>query len=211
MQQVFGLIFLLFTIASVAQTNTIAYSRDYEFQEGIFLTLEDFKKNTPISKGAIVSALPKDQIDFFTQIMEQKTITYKDSAGVEQKLQTNTAWGYSQNRAIYINFNTDFNRINVIGTLSLFSALVAQSPLRNEPLGDMYAIEPTFTELRQFIFDTQTNKVLDFNVKNMEVLLKNDAELFAQFMKLKKRAKADSIFIYLRKYNEKHPLYLAVK
>ena len=209
MQQVFGLIFLLFTFASVAQTNTIAYSRDYEFQEGIFLTLEDFKKNTPISKGAIVSALPKDQIDFFTQIMEQKTITYKDSAGVEQKLQTNTAWGYSQNRAIYINFSGDFNRINVIGTLSLFSALVAQSPLRNEPLGDMYAIEPTFTELRQFIFDTQTNKVFDFNVKNMELLLKDDAELFAQFMKLKKRAKADSIFIYLRKYNEKHPLYLA--
>lgn len=211
MQQVFGLILLLSTLASVAQTNTVAYSRDYEFNEGIFLTLEDFKKNAPISKASIVSALPKEQIDFFTQIMEQTTITYKDSAGVEQKLQTNTAWGYSQNRAIYINFNSEFNRINVLGTLSLFSALVAQSPLRNDPLGDMYAIQPTFQELRQFIFDSQTNKVLDFNVKNMEALLNNDAELYAQFMKLKKRAKADSIFIYLRKYNEKHPLYLAVK
>ena len=45
----------------------------------------------------------------------------------------------------------------------------------------------------------------------MEILLKNDAELFDQFMKLKKRKKADSIFIYLRKYNEKHPLYLVSK
>lgn len=211
MKQVFGLIFLLFTSASVAQTNTIAYSRDYEFEEGIFLTLEHFKNNAPISKAAIVTALPKDQIDFFTQMMEQKTITYKDSAGVEQKLQTSTAWGYSQNRAIYINFYNEFNRINVVGTLSLFSALVVQSPLRNDPIGDMYAIQPTFTELQQFVFDTKVNKVFDFNVKSMELLLKDDAELYAQFMKLKKRAKADSIFIYLRKYNEKHPLYLASK
>lgn len=83
--------------------------------------------------------------------------------------------------------------------------------MRNDPLGDMYAIQPTFTELRQFVFDTKANKVFDFTVKNMELLIKDDAELHAQFMKLKKRKKADSIFIYLRKYNEKHPLYLASK
>ena len=83
--------------------------------------------------------------------------------------------------------------------------------MRSDPINDMYAIQPTFQELRQFIFDSQTNKIVDFNVKNMELLLKNDAELYAEFMKLKKRKKADSIFIYLRKYNEKYPLYLAAK
>lgn len=211
MQQVIGGIFVFFSLCTFSQTNTVAYSRDYEFKEGLFLTLEQFKKNTPILKSAIVSVLPKDQIDFLTQITEQKTVIYKDSAGIEQKIETSTVWGFYQNRTVFINFNNDFNRVNVIGTLSLFSALVTQAPLRNEPIGDMYAIEPSFTELRQFVFDTQTNKVFDFNVKNMELLLKNDAELYAQFMKLKKRKKGDSIFIYLRKYNEKHPLYLASK
>lgn len=202
---------MLLSLCCKAQVDTVAYSRDFEFKEGLFLTVEQFKKNSPILKSAIVSVLPKDQIDFLTQIVEQKSITYKDSAGIEQKLETKTVWGFCQNRTICINFNGDFNRLNVIGNLSLFSALVVQSPLRNEPIGDMYAIEPTFTELRQFVLDTKANKVFDFNVKNMELLLKDDAELHAQFMKLKKRAKADSIFIYLRKYNEKHPLYLAVK
>jgi len=211
MQQVIVFVFLFFSLGAIAQTNTVTYSRDYEFKEGLFLTLEQFKNNTPILKSAIVSILPKDQIDFLTQITEQKTITFKDSAGIEQKIETSTVWGFYQNRTVFINFNNDFNRVNVIGTLSLFSAIVTQAPLRNEPIGDMYAIEPSFTELRQFVFDTQTNKVLDFNVKNMELLLKNDAELYAQFMKLKKRKKGDSIFIYVRKYNEKHPLYLASK
>lgn len=209
MKQVIGVIFLLFSLISTAQTNTFAYSRNYEFKEGLFLTFEQFKKNTPIPKFAIVSLLPKDQIDFLTQVTEQKIITYKDTAGAEQKIEANTIWGFYQNRTVFINFNNGFNRLNVIGTLSLFSSIVAQTPLRNEPIGDMYAIEPTFEELRQFVYDTQTNKVFDFNVKNMEILLKNDAELYGQFMKLKKRKKADSIFIYLRKYNEKHPLYLS--
>ncbi len=194
-----------------AQTDTVAYSRDYEFKEGVFLTLENFKKNTPISKSAIVSVLPKDQIDFLTQVLEQKTITYKDAAGVEQKLETKTIWGFCQNRTILINFNGDFNRINVIGNLSLFSAVVVQTPLRNDPVGDMYGIQPNYTELRQFVLDTKNNKVFDFNAKNIEELLKDDVELHAQFVKLKKRKKADSIFIYLRKYNEKHPLYLVLK
>ena len=208
MQHFFVFVIIFFSICCKAQTDTVAYSRDYEFKEGVFLTIEQFKKNTPIPKSDIISVLPKDQIDFLTQMMEQNTITYKDSEGVEQKLQTSTVWGYSQNRTVYINFNSDFNRLNVIGTLSLFSAMVVQSPIRSEPLGDMYAIDPTFTELRQFVLDTKANKVVDFSAKNMELLLKDDAELYGQFMKLKKRAKGDSIFIYLRKYNEKHPLYL---
>lgn len=189
----------------------VAYSRDYEFKEGIYLTVDQFKNNKPILKDSIVSAIPKTQIDFLTQELELKTIAYKDSIGKEQKLETLTIWGYCQNRTIYINFNNEFNRVNVIGTLSLFSAIVVQTPMRNEPIGDMYAIEPSFTELHQFVFDTQSNKVFDFTSKNMEQLLKPDVELYTQFMKLKKRAKADSVFIYLRKYNEKHPLYLPAK
>lgn len=212
MQVRIGIVFMLISLLGKAQMpSTVAYTRDYNFKEGIYLTVEQFKKNSPILKESIVSAQPKTQIDFLSLELELKTITYKDSAGVEQKVETSTLWGYSQNRTIYINFNNEFNRVNVIGTLSVFSGIVIQTPMRNEPIGDMYAIEPSFTELHQFVFDTQSNKVYDFTSKNMELLLKPDAELYTQFMKLKKRAKADSVFIYLRKFNEKHPLYLAVK
>ena len=165
MKQVFGSLCMFFSLLSEAQTNTVAYSRDYEFKEGIFLTLEQFKNNAPILKSAIVSVLPKSQIDFLTQVLEQKTVIYKDSSGSEQKLESASIWGFSQNRTIFINFNNEFNRINVIGTLSLFSAIVVQTPMRNEPIGDMYAIEPTFQELHQFVFDMQTNKVFDFSLK----------------------------------------------
>ncbi len=188
-----------------------AYSRDYEFKEGVYLSIEQFLNNAPINKADILSEVPKDQIDFLTQVMEQNVLNYKDNDGIEKKIQPQELWGYCQNRTVYIHFKTELYRINVLGTLSLFSAMVYQSSTHNEPLGDMYAIQPSFQELRQFVLDTQTNKIVDFDTKNMELLLKKDVLLYDAFMKLKKRAKADSIFIFLRKFNEKNPLYLPSK
>lgn len=209
MQRFVGILFMLISVCCNAQTPSIVpYSRDYEFKEGVFLTILQFKNNSPILKKDIVSMIPKSQVDFMSQMMSQNTFSVIDSSGSEQKIDVNTVWGYAQNRTIYINFNKEFNRLNVIGSLCLFSGMVARTPLRSEPISDMYAIEPVFNELQQFVLDTQTGKVFDFNVQNMEFLLKNDTALYSEFMKLKKRAKADSIFIYLRKYNEKYPFYL---
>lgn len=96
--------------------------------------------------------------------------------------------------------------MNVIGRLCHFTAIVRTSMSISDPIMGM---SNSYDELRQFILDTESNKIIDFNVKNMEVLLSKDPELYKQFMALKKREKSNSIFIYLRKYNEKHPLYLA--
>lgn len=209
MNKLFTILFSFFSLIVISQPDSIPYSRDYEFKEGVFFTPKQFKQNNPILKLSISSGIPSNQLDFLTQVVEQKIITFKDASGNEQKLETASIWGYCQNRSFYINFNNVFNRFNVIGTFCHFTAIVSTSVGFRDPMG--YGLNNSVDEMRQFVFDTQTNKVYDFNVKNMELLLKNDSDLYIQFMALKKRKKADSIFIYLRKYNEKHPLYLPEK
>lgn len=232
MIKIFTIIFSFFSLIAFAQKNTIAYSRDYEFSEGIFLTVDQFKNNDPIPKSSIVSGIPGNQLDFFKQLVEEKTIIVKDSIGKEQKLETYSIWGYCQNRSVYINiikaFNKtdllyiksidvdrEFRKLDVIGTLCHFTANIInpygtiKDPMTNFN-NNFSSLYYTNEELGQFVFDTQSNKVFEFNVKNMEILLKNDTDLYNQFMALKKRQKPDSIFVYLRKYNEKHPFYLPV-
>jgi hypothetical protein len=204
----FSLFFCLLT--GFSQTSTIAYSHDYEFKEGVYLSLDQFKQNNPIPKSAFITGIPKSQLDFFTQLLDEKTIVYKDVDGNEIKIESLTIWGYSQNRSIYLNYSNGFNRVNVIGTLFHFTAPVKVAPTYQDPMNYNYGISNGRDEIRQFILDTQTNSINEFSVKAMENVLKDDAELFASFEALKKRAKADSIFIYLRKFNEKHPLYLPV-
>ncbi len=144
-------------------------------------------------------------------MVTQKYIVFRDSIEKEQKIDLSQVFGYCQNRSVYINFNKDFNKLNVIGTLCYFTATVNNINGSRDPMDYNYAINTSANELHQFVFDTRTNKVLDFNVKNMEELLKDDIELYTVFMKLKKREKNDAIFIYLRKYNENHPFYLPAK
>lgn len=208
MKQFLTIIYVFFSLITCAQSDSIVYSRDYEFSEGFFLAMGQFKNNDPILKSSIISGIPKDQLDFMKQLVEQKNIVFTDSKGVEQKIETLTIWGYCQNRSVYINFNKQFNKLIVIGTLCHFTAMVATSVGFRDPMGYGTGLNNTVDELRQYVFDTQTNNVFDFNVKNMEMLLKNDTVLYDQFMALKKREKPDVIFVYLRKFNEKHPLYL---
>lgn len=211
MTKLLTILYSFFSLATIAQNDSIAYSRDYEFTEGIYLTVNQFKQNNPILKSAIVSGFPNSELDFLKQVVQQKNIIFKDSTGKEQKVETSSLWGYCQNRSIYINFNKEFNKLNVIGTLCHFTATVVTTLGFHGPMSYGNEFNNTTEELRQFVFATETNKVYDFDVKNMEMLLKNDTDLYNQFMAIKKRKKPDAIFVYLRKYNEKHPLFLPVK
>lgn len=205
------LLFHLLSSLGFSQTNQVPYSRDYEFEEGLYLTIHQFQKNSPITKASIVSEISKSAVDFLKKEVQKKSIIYMDSSKYEHKIEVSNIWGYCQNRTIYIYYNNDFNRVNVIGTLMQFTALISVSPGFMDPMYSNYGLSTTVDELRQFIFDTQTNKILPFDVKNLTLLLKNDPDLYAQYMALGKREKTDSQFIYLRKFNENHPLMLPEK
>lgn len=194
-----------------AQADSVAYSHDFEFREGFFLNFEQFKSNAPIPKSAVVSGYPKTQADFITQMIGNKYLTWTDDQGKEQKVETSTLWGYCQNRTICVNFNGGFERISVIGSLCHLTSIVNVPVGYRDPMSINYGLN-TVNELRQFVLDTHTDKIFDFNVKTMETLLQQyDPELFTEFMALKKRKKNDSIFIYLRRYNDRHPLYISAK
>lgn len=201
---------LVISKLTIAQTKGVAYSRDFEFREGIYLTIDQFKLNRPIPISAIISPIPKTDLNFLTQVLDQKTVTFKDERGQEQKLETSTIWGYCRNRSIYLNFNKAFNRLNVIGSICHFTSEVVVTSYQ-DPTYYGRGINNSYRELKQFILNTETNKIADFTVSSMEDAMQDDAELLSEFEQLRKKQKTNSIFIYLRKFNEKHPLYLAAE
>lgn len=191
-----------------AQSDSILYTRDFEFKEGIYLTVDQFRNNEPIPQSAIVSPIPKTEHNFLTQVMERKKITYKDETGTEQQIPTSSIWGYCRNRILFLNFNQTFNRVNVIGNLCHFTSEVVVLSTYQDPLYYNRGMSSSYNELKQFIFCMNSNIVKDFSTPSMEEILKTDPELYDQFMSMKRKEKGNSIFTYLRKYNEKHPLYI---
>ena len=201
--------------------NLERYTPDYKFNEGIFLNFEQVKQNMPISKSRIVTTIAYDDPDFYDRILENKKIYYFNDLGAKEETTTNNIWGYSRNGILYINLNEGYYRITIVGSICHFVAnLTTYNPNYGNPYSypyygyynyyNPYGITPstyTSTEMRQYILDFKTGRVLDYNVESIEVLLMADPELHDEFTGLSNKKQKQLKFLYIRKFNERNPLY----
>jgi hypothetical protein len=64
------------------------------------------------------------------------------------------------------------------------------------------------TELKQYIIDFESGKVLEFDTENTKLLLMKDNQLYEEYVQLSKKKQKELMFVYIRKFNEKNPLYI---
>ena len=221
-----------------AQTDSSAhmvrYTTDFKFREGFYLVFEQVKSNKPIPKSRILTSIEYNSKTFFDQVTESQTITYFDDLGNSQEVETNKIWGYSKNGILYINIGGSFNRITIVGNICHFVANITtsryNSPYGYSPYGygyspygygyspygySPYGYSPygynaprTTTELKQFLLDFDSGKVVEYDSKNVALLLMTDPELHDEFARLRSKKKQQLQFMYIRKFNERHPLYI---
>lgn len=218
-------IFLFLLIVSpyvgvYAQSDTVPsdyvkYSTSYKFKDGLFLDFDQVKKNDPIPKSQIVTNINYNSFDFYEKLFDNKTISLYDNLGNKQDIEIKNIWGFSDKGVLYINLNDEFNRIPVFGNICHFIAnktYTEYDPYSYYPYNRYsnyyYDNRTTKTVLMQYIIDFETGKIYDFNYKSVELLISKDAELYEEFVKLSKRKKKKLKFLYVRKFNIKHPVYL---
>ncbi len=199
----------LFCLCSLswAQTESVQYVQGFNFKQGIYLNFAQFRNNAPVPKSALVFEADTTRLDFIKLALSKDAVHWKDSSGKIQTTKTTSLWGYSENNGVYTRMNYAFNRIVVIGSLCHFTSYVTTYMYTGPgTYPDRQNGTPSET-LQQYVLDTQIGSIYEFNVTNMDFLLQRDSLLHAEFSALKKRKKKEQMFIYLRKYNEKHLLH----
>lgn len=204
--KIFLSLLLLFPAIIFAQ-DKVGEHKVLNLKEGIYLKFLQFKNNSPLDKHQVVTDLNKNELNFYSEITSRQILSYVDDSGSVQKINPKSAWGYSRNNQVYINVENQFYRIPVLGSISHFIATVT---VFSTPYFDPVYLNTmpatTRDDLRQFMLDFETGKILDYNMKNFESLLSRDEQLFLEFSALKKREKKNKMFIFIRKFNERHPL-----
>lgn len=202
------LLFFLSIIKANAQQDSLPYSPTFKLKEGIFVQFSDFKRNKVLNADRIISDLDKSSLDFFSNLVAKKTILFKDSNAAEKRLSTDNIWGYCQNGNIYFRMGSDFIKIPILGRLSHFVHYSVSNGTNNY-YAPFYYNNANYetTLIDEFIMDAANGSLYEFSIKNMEKLLQDDPALLTEFSQLKTKKKRDMKFIYVRKYNEKHPLY----
>jgi len=68
----------------------------------------------------------------------------------------------------------------------------------------------TRNELKQYLIEFETGKILDFDMENTELMLMKDSELYEEYVQLPRKKKKELMFVFIRRFNEKNPLYIPV-
>ena len=214
---------------------TIKYTPDFKFTDGIYLNFDQVKANSPIPKAKLLTSADYNDREFFNKVFSSDKIYFYDQMGVRQEVQKNNVWGFARNGVIYVMIQGNFNRITFVGSICHFVADVTTYDTRSNyysPYGyydpyyspysygmyDPYGYYSPYrqqntarTELKQYIFDFETGKILEFTVDNVELLLMKDPTVYDEYVQLPRKKKKELMFVYVRKFNEKNPLYLPVK
>lgn len=107
MKRLFSLILFLSlnSIYATAQQK-VAYSPDFKFREGIYLSFEDFKNNDPIPVTHILSDFDIRSIDYLLNVLHSDSFTYYDNLFEERRAAVNKVWGFCANNKINVGINT---------------------------------------------------------------------------------------------------------
>lgn len=205
-------------------SEVVKYSPGFKFVEGLFLNFDQVKLNKPIAKSQIITSVPYDDPDFYDRILQEKKLELYDNLGSKLEINNKNIWGYSKNGVLYVNVNDDFYRITIVGNICHFVASLTTysnygSPYYSSygyPYGG-YPYDPYSpysspygsgnTELKQYVLDFKTGNILDYDVESIELLLMSDPELHDEFVALNNKKQKQMKFMYLRKFNERNPLY----
>jgi hypothetical protein len=216
----------------------VKYSPDFRFNDGIYLNFDQVKLNKPIPKAKLLTSVDYNDREFFKKVLEMDKIYFYDNIGVRQEIEKNTIWGYARNGVLYIQIQDNFNRITFVGSICHFVADVTTYDSRNSspygyydpyyspygygsyysPYGSYYSPYSPYrqsnmsrNELKQYLIDFESGKVMEFDIENTELLLMKDNALYDEYVKLPRKKKKDLMFVYIRKFNDKNPLYIPVE
>ena len=209
----------LYSLSSMSQVDSTRlkkYTPGFRFNEGIYLNHDQLLQNEPIPKNRIISNFNPADFDFFDKLLSEKNIMYYDQFGLKKEVAVKDLWGFCRRGSIYVNWGNDFCRIPVVGSVCHFVATITvyDNQGYNYMYGNSYYYAPSVnshTEVLQFIMDYETGRIMNYTEENVKVILMKDPELYDEYNSLKAKKQKDLKFLYLRKFNEKYPLYVPIR
>jgi hypothetical protein len=213
----------LFSSTSMSQVDSVrwvVYDPDFRFTDGIYLTFDQVKYNKPLLKSRVISTIDYNSPEFYDILLTKTDISYYDYLGMRQTVKVTNIWGYAKNGNLFVRMYDSFNKITYMGSICHFLATIN---VNYQPMYDPYYYNPNYyypgwsnnvsvskTEIKQFIMDFSTGKILDYEEKNLEILLMRDPQLYDEFMGISRKKKQQLKFYYIRKFNERNPLKIPV-
>ncbi len=217
LKQLFFLISFNFFVSSVLSQSvrfrdSVPLTPEFQFKDGIFLSFKQVKNNNPVPRSLIITNLNKLDLNFYNKLLSASRITILYNGKIVS-VPVSKIWGYSDGGSLYIHWKDDFGKITNKGWLAHFASVVIEKTYADNPqywYYDQYYFDTrTSEQLKQFILDFKTGKVYPFTPKSLlKLFFTYDLDLYMEYKKLPPRKQKKLLFYYIRKFNQKHKIYI---
>lgn len=218
MTRFFYIITLLFFIntsavlySQIDSTNGKVFDNNILLNDGILIDYKQLILNSPLLplrvSGASNQSLIKD-------LLINKELIYFDDFGVKTQVPTSQIFGYIEKGVFFVQVNKEFHRVTMMGTIShLFVNKTVYQSRYTDPYAYGYDYGMTYpvyetNQLVQYLINIKTGEVCPMDIKTVELLIASDTQLLAEYSALKKRKKSQMALLYIRRFNERNPIYI---
>lgn len=166
------------------------YYPGFNFKEGVYLELNDFRENQP----ALERRIEKRGSDLWI---------LSDSSEEMIPVDPNKVWGYCLGNSIYLSYDEAYWRLISIGTLCHFSAILVTSFQTVDAFG--FPVTQYSKSLQHMFLDTRSGEIYALKTEFLKPFLEEDPILAERFERQRKKKTADLIMA-LKAYNQLNPI-----
>jgi hypothetical protein len=228
MKYLFHIVFVLCSLSELISAQEVLFNNELEFKDGVYMSIEDFKKNKPsISLSSIDASIDE-------RFLSAQTI----KIDFEDNLLMKNIWGICLNGKVYLRImpyisdsisrremkiisDNLFVKIQNTGSLCylvlpIYTTMI--NPIFLGIAGSMASAKvnttPTYSPLRisddsqskHFILSLKENTAYELTIGVLKLFVKDDAILLNEINSDKKAWK--KLLYYVLKYNERNPYYI---
>ena len=194
----------------------------FRFKDGIYENFSQVLRNDPVPKANLLIAEDFADAEFYKRILKSCKIIYSTAEGSSKYIDTRKVWGFASDGILYVHWKGYYSPLYMLGTISCFFLHDWQFDIyRNiismhygheeDMLADNRKLVVRYRDLKKYLLDFRTGKIMKLNVRNLSRLIKNDTELYSVYRWLPRARREAQIFLYIRNFNEKNPLSLLLK
>ena len=206
------ILFFIFLAKPLGAQEQVVMTKNYLFEDGLYLSFEDFKNNKPVYKWSEVKVnLFQNPLNFTAKSDHVFYI-------VDEDKELKEVWGFSIDGVPYINLNLEnevlerYAGMRVRGKICYYNydkeqsktaAISAYNPLTREPFrtAEVSVSETVRHEMMLRLEDGMTEY---FKVENFKHWIKDDIQLTATLTDLKQEEVAEKLFKCLLIYNDRN-------
>jgi len=179
-------------------------------KDGIYLNHIQLRNNAPIPFNWIIKDKEIKLDEYLKDLIFHQYFIYHDQYGIKRKVPPERITAFVINGQLYIYQGGSFNKSHFQGPICFYTAKIEierNIPAHSsDPYYSSVSVSSTesYYEMEQFFFKIETGETVIATQQSFSELILDEPTISNAYKMLQNKQRRTLLFMYLRKYNEKH-------